>query len=59
MKNRIEIGFWGLLALIFITLKLTGYIHWSWIWVLGPIWIPVFMTVVVMIIVLFLVALCK
>lgn len=31
----------GLLALIFITLKLTHFITWSWWWVLSPIWIPV------------------
>lgn len=34
------IGFGGLLALLFIGLKLTGYINWSWWWVLAPIWIP-------------------
>lgn len=33
-------GFLGLLALIFITLKLTGVIGWSWWWVLSPLWIP-------------------
>ena len=33
-----KIGFWGMLTLIFITLKLTGYIAWSWIWVLAPLW---------------------
>lgn len=31
------IGFFGLLTLIFVTLKLTGYITWSWFWVLLPI----------------------
>jgi hypothetical protein len=34
------IGFTGLLALVFITLKLTGHIAWSWWWVLAPLWIP-------------------
>lgn len=34
-----KIGFAGLLALIFITLKLTGHIAWSWLWVLSPLWI--------------------
>ena len=29
-----------LLAIVFITLKLTGHIDWSWLWVLSPIWIP-------------------
>lgn len=33
------IGFGGLLTLIFITLKLTHIIDWSWWWVLSPIWI--------------------
>ena len=28
------------LMLIFITLKLTGHIDWSWWWVLAPAWIP-------------------
>lgn len=32
------IGFFGLLAIVFITLKLTGHITWSWWWVLAPIW---------------------
>lgn len=36
-----QVGFGGLLALIFITLKLTDYIDWSWWWVLAPIWVPV------------------
>lgn len=34
------IGFCGLLCIVFIVLKLTGNIDWSWWWVLSPIWIP-------------------
>jgi hypothetical protein len=34
------IGFGGLLAIVFITLKLLGKITWSWWWVLSPLWIP-------------------
>jgi len=34
------IGFCGLLAILFIGLRLTGYIAWSWWWVLAPLWIP-------------------
>ena len=26
------------LALIFVALKATGFISWSWLWVLSPIW---------------------
>lgn len=32
------IGFFGLLAIVFIALKLSGFIEWSWLWVLAPIW---------------------
>ena len=35
------IGFGGVLTIAFIVLKLTGYIDWSWWWVLSPIWIVV------------------
>jgi hypothetical protein len=31
------VGFVGLLTIVFITLKLVGYIDWSWWWVLSPI----------------------
>lgn len=33
-----KVGFIGFLALIFITLKLTGYITWSWWIVTLPLW---------------------
>lgn len=39
-KSDGNIGFLGWLTLLFIGLKLTGYIEWSWWWVLCPIWIP-------------------
>lgn len=35
------IGFCGLLTIVFIVLKLTKYIDWSWLWVFSPLWIPV------------------
>ena len=38
-KNTGGVGFLGLLTLLFIGLKLTGHIAWSWIWVLSPIWL--------------------
>lgn len=37
--NSGGIGFWGLLTIVFITLKLLGKITWSWWWVLSPVWI--------------------
>ncbi len=33
------IGFTGLLTIVFIVLKLTNVINWSWLWVLSPVWI--------------------
>lgn len=36
------------LTLIFITLKLTGHIAWSWWWVLAPLWIPAIIVIVVL-----------
>ncbi len=32
------IGLFGLMFLIFMTLKLMGYINWSWWWVTAPLW---------------------
>jgi hypothetical protein len=34
------IGIGMILFLIFMTLKLTGNITWSWWWVTAPLWIP-------------------
>ena len=45
------IGFVGLLTIVFITLKLTNYIDWSWWWVLSPIWIITLIVVVLVAIV--------
>lgn len=36
-----------LLLILFIGLKLTGYIDWSWWWVLSPIWVPLALIIVV------------
>lgn len=41
------IGFCGLLAIVFIVLKLTVVIEWSWWWVLSPLWIPVYIFLVI------------
>lgn len=40
------IGFCGLLTIAFIVLKLTGFISWSWWWVLAPTWIPLAIIVI-------------
>lgn len=44
------IGFAGLLTIVFITLKLTGVIAWSWLWVLSPIWISFALALVILVV---------
>lgn len=34
------VSFFGLLTVLFVGLKLTNYIDWSWWWVTSPIWLP-------------------
>lgn len=33
------------LFLLFLALKLTGYITWSWWWVTAPLWVPLIFAV--------------
>jgi hypothetical protein len=44
------IGFAGLLAIVFIVLKLTKVITWSWWWVTCPLWLPWALAIVVAVI---------
>lgn len=39
-ESKASMGFISWLTLLFIGLKLTGYIAWSWWWVLSPLWLP-------------------
>jgi hypothetical protein len=45
------VGFLGLLQLLFIALKLTNVIAWSWWWVFAPTWIGFLLFVLIMVIV--------
>ena len=49
-------GFTGLLAILFITLKLLGKIDWSWLWVLSPLWISLGIGIIVCIIIVVIAA---
>ena len=47
-------GFFSILAVLFIALKLLGVTvvaTWSWWWVLSPLWIPITIFVIILIIV--------
>lgn len=41
------LGFTGALTILFIALKLTHVIDWSWWWALSPIWISAALTIVI------------
>lgn len=51
-KTSGGIGFFGLLTLLFIGLKLCDVIAWSWLWVLAPLWIPTALALLLVVIVL-------
>lgn len=38
---RIGINFAEVLGVVFIALRLCGVIDWPWVWVLAPIWMPI------------------
>ena len=33
-------GFFSLMFLMFLGLKISGLIDWDWIWVFAPLWVP-------------------
>ena len=47
-KTSWDVDFLSLLLLVFITLKLTEAISWSWWWVLSPILIPLGIVVILL-----------
>lgn len=51
IKNE-GMGFCSALTLILITLKLTGYISWSWIWIFSPAWGAILLLIVIVCILL-------
>ena len=57
MENNTSggIGFCGLLTIVFIVLKLCKVISWSWIWVLAPAWIPIVISIILLLILKFVI----
>lgn len=45
-----KMGICSVLGLIFVTLKLTGVVAWSWLWVLLPFWGPIALGVVLVLV---------
>ena len=50
------ISFSGVLTIVFIVLKLTGVISWSWLWVLSPIWISLAIAMIMIVVALVIMA---
>lgn len=57
-SSKLGMSFSGVLTLIFIVLKLTDGISWSWWWVFSPIWIDIGIAGLLLIIFIIYVA-CK
>lgn len=51
-SNSQAFPFLSILQLIFITLKLTGFINWSWWWVLSPLLIGTGVAIVALLVML-------
>ena len=41
------IGLSGILTVVFVIAKITGYIDWSWWWVFSPLWIGFLLVVTI------------
>lgn len=54
-----SMGFSGWLTILFIGLKLTGYISWPWIWVLSPLWISLSLLLTILLVCLLIIGLIK
>lgn len=44
------IGLCGLTFIVFLVLKLCGVIAWSWWWVTAPLWIPVALVTIILLV---------
>lgn len=56
-KTSITVGgtsFFNLLFLVFLTLKLTNVITWSWWWVTAPLWMPIAILLGILVIAFFI-----
>lgn len=49
-KSSGGIGIFGVLFVVFLVLKFSKLIAWSWWWVCSPLWIPVVLALVLIII---------
>ena len=51
-KVNVNLSFpFGLLGVLFVILKLTHVVAWSWLWVLAPFWIPISFVLVLLVVI--------
>lgn len=48
------ISFPGLLFIVFLVLKLTNHIDWSWWWITAPLWLPASVCILILAIAFFI-----
>ena len=58
-KNNTGFGTVSVLTIVFIVLKLTNVIDWSWIWVFSPIWIELLIVALIFVITLLILSIKK
>lgn len=51
METKVGIDIWTVLFIVFLILKLCGVITWSWWWVTAPIWIPIGLSLIAILLV--------
>ena len=49
-KTKGGLGLGGILFVVFLILKLCKVITWSWWWVFAPIWIPIVISILIVIV---------
>ena len=53
MEKKVTVNIGGmfstLLLIAFIVLKLCNVITWSWLWVLAPLWLPLAISIVILV----------
>lgn len=46
------IGLFDLLFVVFLVLKLTNVIAWSWWWITAPLWVPLALVILILLVII-------
>lgn len=52
---KFEIGFIGILTIVFVLLRAFNIINWSWWWVFSPLWISTLIIIFILMVVFILI----